>query len=73
MTERELRIRAKEEAAFCRSPEREGLCPFLVPGSGVAYEDCPMRPHKCGRVTARMWYEAMRDAYQFFGELEEEQ
>ena len=67
-----MRIRAKEEAAFCRSPEREGLCPFLLHGSGVAYGDCPMRPHKCGRVTARMWYEAMYDAYQFHGELEED-
>lgn len=72
MTERELRIRAKEEAASCRSPEREGVCPFLLPGSGVSYEDCPMRPHKCGRVTAHMWYEAMLDAYQFHGELEED-
>ena len=69
MTEQELRIRAKEEAAFCRSPEREGLCPFLVPGSGVAYEDCPMRPHKCGRVTAKMWLETWRDMKQLYGDL----
>lgn len=71
MTEAELRERARAEAQACRSTEREGLCVFLQPGSGVAYEDCPMRPRKCGRVTAKMWYEAMRDALQFCGELED--
>ena len=68
MTDAELRKRAKEEAAFCRSPERE-VCPFLQPGSGMAYEDCPMRPHKCGRVTAKMWLETWRDMRQLYGDL----
>ena len=69
MTDDEMRIRAKEEAEFCRSPEREGSCPFLQPGSGVGYADCPMRPTKCGRVTAKMWLEAWRDAQSLYGDL----
>lgn len=72
MTDAELKAEAEASARFCRSGEREGSCPFLSPGSGVSYEDCPMRPRKCGRVTAKMWYEAMRDALQFCGELEED-
>ncbi len=69
MTEQEMRARAKEEARFCRSPEREGLCPFLVPGSGLQHEDCPMRPHRCGRVTAKMWMEAWREAQSLYRDL----
>lgn len=32
-------------------------------------EDCPMRPHKCGRVTAKMWLETWRDMRQLYGDL----
>ena len=72
MTERELHDLAQKEARACRSPDRDGQCVFLQPGSGVPHEYCPMHPHKCGRVTAKMWYEALRDALQLYGTLKED-
>lgn len=70
MTHEELRKSAEACAKDCRRKDR--LCVFLQPGSGVTYDDCPMRPHKCGHVSAKMWEQALRDAYQFHGELEED-
>ena len=69
MTNEELRKKAEACAKSCRSKDR--ICAFLLPGSGVAYDDCPMRPHKCGHVSAKMWEQALRDVYQLYGHMEE--
>ena len=70
MTKAELRKRAEEDAANCRSREREEFCPYLLPGAPLGHDDCPMRPHKCRNVTAKMWLEAYRE-YDLFEEEDE--
>ena len=70
MTEQELRKRAEEEAASCRSPERDADCPYLQPGSPLGHDDCPMRPHKCWHVSAKMWLKYFRE-YDLFEEEDE--
>lgn len=67
MTNEELRKKAEACAKSCRSKDR--ICAFLLPGSGVAYNDCPMRPHKCWHVSAKMWLETWRDMRQLYGDL----
>jgi len=71
MTEQELRHEALQTATFCRKKELEDECRYMQPG-GPGYWACPMRPAQCKDVTASMWEDVLRDAFQLYGHIEED-